>query len=91
MPRRLLGPFRRNPDLPQPEFCDVCGNLRARTDLVELQVEGLRGKVGCDLCLQGGLKSASFRDNLARQGRRPSHMPHRMPPYGASGTWWDVE
>lgn len=53
-----------------------------------MQVEGLKEVMACDLCLKG-LKGPSFRDHLARSGRRPQLLPNRMPPYGASGTWFD--
>lgn len=83
-------PSHRNPDELQPEICDVCGNLRPRARLVELQIEGLRGKLACDLCLKGNLKRPSFRDHLARRGRRPQQMPTRLPPFGGE-VWFDTE
>lgn len=42
-------PSHRNRGDEQPEFCDLCGSLVGRDHLIESEVEGLRGRVICDI------------------------------------------
>ena len=88
--RSIRRPSHRNLDDSQPEVCDVCGTLVARSQLTELNIEGLRGRVACPFCMGGSLRSLGFRDYRAREGRRPQTYPTRLPPYGAS-TWLEEE
>ena len=43
MARNFFTPTHRNPDRPQPEVCQLTGDLTPSTDLIVSDVEGLRG------------------------------------------------
>ena len=84
-------PSHRDPEAPQPEICDVTGYMVPQSDLIESNVQGLRGASCCSI--PRGLRrfrfAQSFHDRRRTQpGPLLSQGGRRQDPTGGD-IWFD--
>lgn len=90
--RPHVRPTRRNPASPQPEICELCGNLVERARLVVSDVEGLRGYAICDFHpFEAKARSQpSHRDYRRYTDRSSNRTPRRIEPFGGE-LWYEKD
>lgn len=88
MARRPWAPHR-SPDTDlQLEACDICGTLVPRTRLRPLSVQGLAGKVACDLH-EVDVDAPTYRDFRSHRPSVRTESQRRLPPTGAPTAPWE--
>lgn len=83
-------PWHRVPGTGQTEVCSVCGSLINNTDMIEPDVEGLRGFTVCNNhpYMSAAAVTPSFNDCRSSWGSPEAYLSEREPPIGEE-FWFD--